>query len=649
MTGALLTALLTTCILSLSLTPAVQWLAQRAGAVDTPNSRKIHSAPIPRLGGIALVISLFTALIFCHLFFPRIFALLASDAETAFMNPFQGVLIVCSLLSVFFIGIWDDIKSLGPVPKLFVQFLAASLLYFGGFQITVITNPAGPGFLPLYFLSYPLTVIWIVGITNAFNLIDGLDGLASGVAIIALITLAAISFFNDQAGVALAAVLLAGSVLGFLWFNFRPATIFLGDSGSLFLGFALALLSIQSFTKVSTTFAVLVPIFALGLPITDTILSIIRRFFSSFLQKNGSREKASLKKAIRLIFLPDRFHIHHQLINRGLSHRNTVLVLYAVSIFFGIGAFIVAISGHLDTTIFIVLLLAFAVKAGISRLKYNEIDVFHNGLFFRVYNSLLINKRHLRKFLDSLFILIAYAGSYYLLNPGQFMSFLTRGYEMVFFISVIYFIQISTFWLTGLYRETIRHLGIADLFKLLKTVTGAVLLTFAAHHLFLTDILPASPLQYVLDFYFLGTLILGVRASFHLLKYLFNKSRQTNTRVLIYGTGEQGLLALQRLLSNDSHHFTLVGFIDEDPQMEGRWINGFLVFGGHWKLERLIRTRNIHEIHITESNLPSEVIRRVYNIAEKYGLAIRLLQIQLKNLSVNSSNDKTEDKLRFAN
>lgn len=651
MTLTLIIAFLQTLLLSLILTPITKYAAGKLGAVDIPNNRKVHNHSIPRLGGLAIFIAITLTLGMYYFLFPQLFDFIVSGSSDAFINLTQGMLLICAFLLIFFLGIWDDIKSLKPAPKFAVQLIAASLIYFAGFEINIISSSQTDGILNLNFLiSFPLTVIWIVGITNAFNLIDGLDGLASGVAIISLSTIAIISLIHGQVGIGLISLLLSGAIMGFLWYNFRPASIFLGDSGSLFLGFALALLSIASYTKTSTAFTIFVPLFALGLPIIDTLLSMIRRFFSWFLPNKKNIENFSFKRALKSVFRPDKSHIHHQLIERGLSHKHTVLVLYIVSVLFGAGALVISMTQQNSTIIWVVLLLAGVIKVGVSQLKYREIDLLHNGIFFTIYNTLVINKRHFRKFLDSLFIVAAFSGSYYLLYPNVFQTFLENEYNAAVVLGSIYLIQACTLWLAGLYKETIRSLGIADVIVIVKSVAIAVLVSAVSHYLFFQSILPFNYSTCILNFYFLGTLILGMRVSFHILKYLFYKSRQNNPRVLICGAGDQGLLALQRLLNVESNRFTPVGFIDENPSLEGRIVNGFSVFGGHWKLERLIRTRNIDELHIANPNLEPEVMRRIQNIAQKQEIKVRLMHTELKNLNANSiNNNHTTESFKYVN
>lgn len=647
------TAFLQTLLLSLILTPITKQLALKMGAVDIPNGRKVHTQPIPRLGGLAICASIIIILGLYYFLFPHLFHYVASDSAVAFIAPRQGILIAVALLTIFILGVWDDIKTLKPTPKFAVQFIAASIIYFAGFKINLFPVGKEIGFVNLDFiLSFPLTVLWIVGITNAFNLIDGLDGLASGVAVIALSTIAVISLLEGQLGIVLISLLLCGAITGFLWYNFRPATIFLGDSGSLLLGFILSLLSIDSFTKTSTAFAILVPLLALGLPIIDTLLSMIRRFFSWFIPENEREaDDFSFKKALKSLFQPDKSHIHHQLIERGLSHKNTVLVLYTVSILLGLGALIISTTRQSTIIVGIILMLGFILKLGIGQLKYKEIDLLHNGIFFVIYKTLVINKRHFRKFLDSFFILIAFLASYYLIYPEMIQSLYKPQYQTATMLGSIFVTQLSVLWFYGLYKETIRRLGIADVLTILKAVGMAVSVSLLIHYLFFQNTLPLRYTPYILDFYFLATLILGIRVSFHILKYLFYKSRQNNKRVLICGAGKQGLLALQRLMNINSGQYTPVGFIDEDPAMEGRIVNGFSVFGGHWKLKRLIKTKNIDELHIASPDMSDEVKRRIQKIANEHGLQVRILYSELRNMSFNptTNNQSNTESFKYVN
>lgn len=320
---------------SLLLTPWVIKLARFVGAIDQPGERKAHSHPMPRLGGVAVFLSCFISFGLVALFDRPLLS-------GSWIFSSEGGLFGLCLFIVMLLGFWDDLRSLKPFQKFGVQVLLSSVVYIAGFRVSAVMNPFGGGWLDVHAVDYPLTVLWIVGVTNALNLIDGLDGLAAGVATIAAFTILPIALLWGDTGTAVLAVILAGALIGFLRYNFNPAKIFLGDSGSLFIGFMLAVLSIKSSTKSTTTFALVIPILALGLPIMDTLLSMIRRFLHSFLPSEA--KESSIVGRLKTIFSPDKSHIHHRLLARGLSHRTAVLVLYGVSSVLGIGAFAVTLS-----------------------------------------------------------------------------------------------------------------------------------------------------------------------------------------------------------------------------------------------------------------------------------------------------------------
>jgi UDP-GlcNAc:undecaprenyl-phosphate GlcNAc-1-phosphate transferase len=305
------TAFLAATVAAGILTPVVRMLARRFGALDHAlTSRKAHGKPIPRLGGIAIVVA-FHAPLVALLFVP-------SDVGQRFWaHPEKALGLLGGGLAIAALGIYDDLKGANAKTKFLVQFAVAAVVYAVGFRIDRIANPWGAP-VELGWLGLPFTLLWIAGVVNALNLIDGLDGLAGGVALIAISTTLAIAVLRGEPLMVLFAAALAGAVLGFLIYNFNPATIFMGDTGSMFLGFVLATTAIQTNQKSSTAVALGVPIIALGVPIADTLLAMARR------AARGAP-----------LFSADRGHIHHRLLALGFSHRATVLVLYAASIALG--------------------------------------------------------------------------------------------------------------------------------------------------------------------------------------------------------------------------------------------------------------------------------------------------------------------------
>lgn len=301
-------------VTSYVLTPILREFALRHGVVDAPTqARKVHAVPIPRIGGVAIAVAFFVPVLALVAWDNKISAAYYSQA-----GPVIGLLV--GSFAMVALGLVDDVRGLAARHKFVFQVLVATLVYALGYRIDTIANPFGAG-IDLGLLSYPATVFWIVGITNAINLIDGLDGLASGISLFTVLTLFILAVINDNPVAGLATIAMAGALVGFLRYNFNPASIFMGDSGSLFVGFVLAITGISGTMKSSTVVSLLIPILALGLPIMDTTLAIVRRFIGG-----------------RPIFSADREHIHHKLLDRGLSHRQVVLVLYAGGVFLGLGA-----------------------------------------------------------------------------------------------------------------------------------------------------------------------------------------------------------------------------------------------------------------------------------------------------------------------
>ncbi len=308
------------------LTPAVRELAHRFGALDHAlTSRKVHGTPIPRLGGIAIVLAFFAPLVALLFVQSGAGRILYADPHKA-MGLFAGALAIAAL------GVWDDLRGANAKTKFLVQFAVAGAMYAIGFRIDHIANPYGAP-IELGLLGLPFTMLWIAGVINALNLIDGLDGLAGGVALIAIVTTLAIAVIHAHPLMILLTAALAGAVLGFLFYNFNPASIFMGDTGSMFLGFVLATTAIQTNQKSSTAVAIIVPIIALGVPIADTLLAMARR------AARGAP-----------LFSADRGHIHHRLLDLGLSHKQTVLVLYGVSITLGCVALALSYASSSDVT-----------------------------------------------------------------------------------------------------------------------------------------------------------------------------------------------------------------------------------------------------------------------------------------------------------
>jgi len=297
------------------LVPVAIRVCLKYGFLDTPSRRKVHTKAMPRLGGVAVVISFVIALL-CALALDGAFRVVFAPKLTGFLS---------AILIIFILGVWDDIKGTKAVVKLFFQCIAALILFYSGLKIYVFTNPFGPGELQLpFFLSLFITMFWIIGMINAINIIDGLDGLASGIVLISgIFILCAGIYLNTTVTVILLSIL-CGCAFGFLFFNFPPAKIFLGDTGSMFLGLVLATTGLAGLQyKVVTTVALIIPVTVLAIPVYDTILSIWRRILN----------KSS-------IFIADKKHLHHRFLQFGLPQKQVVVIFYFLTLYFGVISFL---------------------------------------------------------------------------------------------------------------------------------------------------------------------------------------------------------------------------------------------------------------------------------------------------------------------
>lgn len=327
--------------ISLIMTPLVRKFAIRIGAIDIPkDERRVHKEPMPLIGGLAI----FLGVILSSLMFLPINKSLIS------------IIIGGSIILVS--GIIDDLKGLSPKMKLLFQLVAGFTLILGDVKVDFITNPFSNQnlLLDLNWISIPVTLFWVIGITNTLNLIDGLDGLAGGVAMISSLSLMFVAAKFGHTDVIILSAIVAGSCLGFLKFNFNPASIFMGDTGALFLGFMLAAISIEGVMKSVATIAIIVPILILGVPIFDTTFAIFRRFLSG-----------------KSIMAADKGHLHHRLLNKGFSQKKTVLILYGISAIFGIFAVLVAKANSKQalylSIVLLIITVLFAIKIGMFENK----------------------------------------------------------------------------------------------------------------------------------------------------------------------------------------------------------------------------------------------------------------------------------------
>ena len=328
---ALISALLI-CFLA---TPIVKAFAEKVGAIDVPDeARRVHTHPIPRLGGLAIFLGFLLSVV------------LFGEID----RQVQGILLGSVVIVI--VGAVDDVVPLPALLKFVVQIVAALIAVFHGVVINIMSNPnvfSDATFLQLGYLSIPITVIWIVAITNSVNLIDGLDGLAVGVSAISSVTMLIIALVVSEMNVAVILAALAGACVGFMPYNLNPAKIFMGDTGALLLGYVLATVSVMGLFKFYAIISFAVPFLVIGLPLFDTAFSFIRRIV------HGKNPMA-----------PDRGHFHHRLIDMGLSQKQAVAILYAISAILGLAAVVITTSGEIRALLLLVAILIAVVIAAFA-------------------------------------------------------------------------------------------------------------------------------------------------------------------------------------------------------------------------------------------------------------------------------------------
>ena len=610
-------------ISSLFFTFLVRSLSKKLGIFDLPGERKIHDRPIPRLGGLAIFIAF------------NLVVLITSQIDFFFF-PIDflkkinfGWLFLASTI-VLGLGAVDDFRRMPAGVKFFFQIIAGLILALTCSKIDVIVLPFGTFKLGIW--SIPITVFWVVAITNAINLLDGLDGLAAGTSFIVCLAMFGISLLNQNIGIALISIILAGGILGFLKYNFHPASIFLGDSGAYFLGFILAVLSLQGGLKGTTTIAILIPIIALGLPILDTALSMFRRLLKSLHIMEIDQEK-NVVKFFYLdgwsMFKADREHVHHRLMEIGFTQRKAVFLLYAVSLILG---GLALSSTYFKNINYALLLTAIAVASyiGIRKLGYREIQVLSNGILLPLFDTPMINRTILRVFVDMAMISSSYYLALLLRFEGEFGGTVKNYYLST--LPLVLMIKTSVFYFTGLYKGAWRYTNISDLIKMIKAVVFGCVISAL-----LLWIIPGfgilSKAVLIIDFNLLIFLIIGARSSFRILEHFHATMNHNEGRnILIYGVGKGGVNALNEFLNNPNLALKPVGFIDDDLRNQGKQVNGYPVLGTLDSLENILEKNSISEVILSIGNIAQEKLERLSQICSSHQISLRRFRTRLETI-----------------
>jgi UDP-GlcNAc:undecaprenyl-phosphate GlcNAc-1-phosphate transferase len=610
---------------SLLFTPVVRTVARKLGALDLPGGRKVHDHPIPRLGGFSIFVTFDLILVISSqidfFFFP---------SEFLWGINFLWLIVASSIM--LGIGAVDDLRRIPSSIKFFSQIIAGLIVALACVKIQVITLPFGTINLGIW--SIPVTILWVVAITNAINLLDGLDGLAAGTSFIICLAMFGISLLNQNIGIALCSAILAGSILGFLKYNFHPASIFLGDSGAYFLGFTLSVLPLMGGLKGTATFAILVPILALGLPIIDTALSMIRRLLRSLHIMEIDEEKNEVKFFFLdgfSMFRADRDHIHHRLLQMGFTQRKAVILLYAISLILGGLAFSSVYFKNINYALFLTTI-GLASYIGVKKLGYSEIQILRNGALLPLFDAPVVNIRILRFFVDMAFIGLSYYLAFLLRFEGTFEPSIKDYYLTT--IPLVLTIKMGIFYLSGLYKGAWRYTSVSDVVKMLKAVAlGCFVSALVVWAIPGYGVVSLSVL--VIDFNILFFLVTGARTSFRVLEHFHISNNHHGRKVLIFGVDKSSIQALNEFVNNPRLDLSPVGFIDEDERNKGKQVSGYPILGSLDSLENILKNNSISDVIVAADNISEAKLERLSQICNDYHISLRRFQTRLEEIPFN--------------
>ncbi len=581
---------------SLALMPAIRWVCFRTGKVATPRQDRWHRKPTPTLGGVGIFIALAVALIAAYL----------SDRTLSLLIDRWSILL--GLLIMFSIGLYDDFRRISPPIKIAFQILAATLvIFFGGYTINFFRWPIA---------NIILTFFWLVGITNAINLLDNMDGLAGGVAFIATGFLSVFFYRAGLTDLLVISLALAGSILGFLAFNLPPARVFMGDSGSMVLGFSLAALAVARRTQASNVFAILgVPVLILLLPILDTALVSITRLLRGQSPAKGGTD-----------------HTSHRLVAFGLTERQAVFVLYCIAIISGVASIgLEALDYDLSLVLIPILLILLSLfVAYLSRVNVVTAEQNSRNGLTKLFIDLTFKRRIFELFFDLLLIGV----SYYLAFWTRFGLNMTSTSMDLFLSSwpIAMGVSFGAFYLLGVYRGVWRYIGINDLIR----YVGAAILAGGFSSVLIKLIFPNQP--YTSDVFLLFILYLliglaGSRSSFLFLDRLYSRqfSGVEKENILLYGAEDAGEIALRWILRNPSIGYSVVGFLDDDALKWGSNIHGVNILGDPGNVTKYLTDKQVRGVIATTENLlHSPAGEKLVSECRENGVWVRILRLEFE-------------------
>lgn len=593
-------------LLCLALTPAVKTAAIRRGWMAYPRKDRWHKTPTALMGGIAIYLGTSVAFLMILDFS----ALSLPGAATAFLHPSLLIAVIWSGMTfLFMLGLLDDFINLKPHTKLVGQILTASLVSLVGFRLHWFTSLT---------LDTMFTIVWIVGITNAFNLLDNMDGLCAGIGCVAALSLAAV-FWSKQPEVALVCLSLAGALLAFLVYNFNPASIFMGDCGSMPVGFALAVLSLfySEASSHNLISSLAVPILVMLVPVLDTSLVTFIRLLSG-----------------RGAFAGGRDHTSHRLVLMGLSEKSAVLFLYLIGAVSGLAAGFVSTSDTLTSPTVIIPILAAVILMAIylAQLRVypeKEFSVLRGRTFTPVLIELTYKRQLLMVILDLGMVAFAYYLSYRLRFAGE--AFVIFFKVFLRSLPAVIACKLTAFFIMGAYRGIWGYMSSNDVMVYIRASTVGSLLSIVMVT-FLFRFEHFSKGIFVIDWLMTTAALLGSRGFFRLSADFMKRKTLAGERVLIYGAGRGGEILLREVLNNCRLNVVPVGFIDDDPLKVGKKLQGFSVLGGFGEVETLAEKHRITGLVISFADMPEERLETLKRFCRRQEIRLKRFRIQLEDI-----------------
>jgi len=597
--------------LCLILTPLIRVIAVKKGWMAYPEKERWHNKPTALFGGIAIYTAIAVPLFLISDFgsiLPHI-----SRTSGSLVLPSVSAVIWIGMTLLFILGLFDDFIHIKPHTKLVGQILVASLVTFLGFRLHWFDSLT---------IDTLITIIWIVGITNAFNLIDNMDGLCAGTGLIAVLCLSLL-YMNGFPDAFYVSMICAGALAAFLFYNFNPASIFMGDCGSLLIGFTLSVLGLfyseTSATNRLSSFAV--PVMILMVPVFDTTMVTLIRLLSGRKASVGGKD-----------------HTSHRLVLMGLGEKGAVLFLYGISAVSGASALFVS---KTDTVTSPAVIIAVALSILLMGVYLAQLRVYPEKEFSllrgRSYTPILIEltyKRHLMLVaLD--FCLIAFA--YYLSYRLRFGSSAFHLYFKVFLQSLpaVIACKFTAFFAIGIYRGIWRYMSTNDVFVYLKASTFATVLSVAVLT-FIYRFEDFSKGLFVIDWLLTTGFLLGSRGSFRLFIDTMKRKTLAGEKIIIYGAGRGGEILLREILSNKKHKVKPIGFIDDDKLKTGKRIQGYPVLGTFKEIEQLSQKHNIDGLVISFNNKNSKTKDAVKDFCKTNNLSLKVFAIDLENIDLEA-------------